>query len=117
MFKLKLFDRNKKELQEGDIVKISDGRRFTFWCQVKYLDDEKVIAPFHTFSFHSFVKVNEVPANATKSTEERYNIWYVYDEDAEADKEANLFEKYLSDWRVCEHLIDGRCFDIEKTDN
>lgn len=114
MFILKLFDRNKKELNEGDFVKISDGRRFTFFCEVKYLPDEKVIAPFHTFSFHSFVKVDAIPDNAIASTEERYRIWYVYDEDAEEDKEANLFEKYLSDWRVCEHLIDKRCYNIER---
>ena len=116
MFTLKLFDRKKQPLKEGDIVKISDSRQFTFFCEVKYLPKEKVITPFHTFSFHSFEKIDAVPQNAIKSTEERYNIWYVYEENAEEDKAANLFESFLTDWRVCERLIDSRCFDIEKTE-
>jgi hypothetical protein len=112
MFTLKLFDRKGQELRMGDIVKISDGRRFNFWAEVKYLEKEKAITPFHTFSFHSFEKVDSVPANAVKSTEERYNIWYVYTEDAEEDYNASAYENYLTEWRHCENLID-RCFKIE----
>lgn len=117
MFILKLYDRKGKELKLGDIVKISDGKSFNFFCEVKYLEKEKVIAPFHTFSFHSFEKIDKVPANAVKSTEERYNIWYVYQDDAETDPEAEKFEKYLMDWRSCEHMLDRRCFRIELIKN
>jgi hypothetical protein len=112
MFILKLYDRKGRELNTGDIVKISNGKYFTFWAEVKYLQKEKVITPFHTFSFHSFEKVDKVPENATKSTEDRYNIWYVYQDEAEEDKEANKFEQYLMDWRICEHLLDDKCFRI-----
>jgi hypothetical protein len=117
MFTLKLYDRRGKELHQGDIVAVSDGKRFTFYCEVKYLEKEKVIAPFHTFSFHSFEKVAAVPANAVESTEERYKIWYVYNEEATADEAAERAERYLMDWRTCEHLLADRCFRIEPDQN
>lgn len=113
MFILKLFDRKGVELHLGDIVKISDGKRFTFFCEVKFLEKENAITPFHTFSFHSVEKVDSVPPEAIKSTEERYNIWYQYLEEAENDPRPYLFEKYLMDWRQCEHLINNRCYQIE----
>ena len=116
MFTLILTDRNGTPLNEGDIVRISNAERFTFYAEVKYLEKEKAIAPFHTFSFHSFEKVDSVPDKAKLSTEERYKIWYVYDESADADDNAKAHEGYLIDWRTCEHLIDGgkKCFHIEK---
>lgn len=114
MFTLKLQDRKGNVLNEGDIVRISNGEIFNFFAEVKYLEKEKAITPFHTFSFHSFEKVSEVPDNATKSTETRYNIWYVANEHASADNCAEEHERYLLDWRECEHLIEKRCFFIEK---
>lgn len=114
MFKLKIYDRKGIELKEGDIVKISDGRRFTFYCEVKYLEKEMIITPFHTFSFHSVEKVNEVPVHAIKSTEERYSIWYVDHDVAEADNNRESFEKYLSDWRCCEYTLKERMYRIER---
>ena len=114
MFILKLQDRKCNELKEGDIVKISDGKSFTFFAEVKYLEREGVITPFHTFSFHSFEKVDKVPDNAIKSTEERYDIWYLYREEAEEDKEAEDFEKYLMSWLECEHHLEKRSWKIQK---
>lgn len=114
MFTLQIFDRIGNELKIGDIVKISDGRRFTFFSEVKYLEKEQAIAPFHTFSFHSFEKVDRVPANAKESTETRYKIWYMVRREAEEDAHADVAEKYLMDWRVCEHLLQQRCFRIVK---
>lgn len=114
MFTLKLYDRKGAELKEGDIVKVSDGRRFSFFAEVKWLEKEQAIAPFHNFSFHSFDKVKSIPENAVKSTEERYNIWYVYDEFAELDEESNDFSQYLMSWRECESMLKDRCFRIEK---
>lgn len=114
MFTLKLYDRKGQELKEGDIVKISNGKGFNFFSEVKYLEKEKAIAPFHTFSFHSFEKIDKVPENATQSIEERYKIWYVYNDEAETDNSAKEYEKYLTDWRCCEHLLAKRCFRIEK---
>lgn len=108
MFKLKLLDRNGNTLKIGDIVKISNGKEFTFYAEVKYLEKEKVITPFHTFSFHSFEKVDKVPEHAVKSTEERYDIWVTHD--TEVDNSAA--EKYLMSWRECEHLLES-CFKIE----
>lgn len=114
MFTLTLHDRNGTELNLGDIVKISDGKHFVFFAEVKYLDKEKVITPFHTFTFHSFVKVDKVPAKAIKSTEERYDIWFMPDEDEE-DTDAASFETYLNDWRLCEHKLQNRCWRITKS--
>lgn len=112
MFTLKLYDRKGTELKIGDIVKISDGDLFIFFCEIKYLEKEQVIAPFHTFSFHSFEKVTKVPKGATKSSEERYNIWYQYRDGAEVDDKAKDFKDYLMSWRECEHLINNRCYRI-----
>lgn len=112
MFTLKLYDRKGKELNLGDIVKVSDGRAFQFFARVTWLESEQAIAPFHTFSFSSFEKVNSLPEGAVKSREERYDIWYVPQELAEADTEADQFERYLLDWRACEHHLEKRCWRI-----
>lgn len=114
MFKLKLCDREGTILKEKDIVKISDGRFFNFFSEVKYLENEQAIAPFHTFAFHSIVKVDSIPDTAKKGNEDRYNIWY--DVDPEVDKCAELHEKYFLDWRDCERLINNKAFIIEKED-
>lgn len=114
MFILKLYDRNGRELNIGDLVKISDHRsQFSFFCEVKWLEDEKVITPFHTFSFHSFEKIDKVPENAIKSTEERYNIWYLYEDQAEHDTERASFDNYLMSWRECEHHLEKRSWRID----
>lgn len=114
MFKLKLYDRKGVELKLGDIVSVSDGKMITFFAEVKYLEDEQVITPFHTFSFHSFEKIDKVPDNARKSNEERYNIWYIYHDEADEDKAAELANNYLMSWRECEHLLAKRVFRIEQ---
>jgi len=113
MFKLKLYDRIGNELQIGDIVKVSDGKNIIFYSEVKYLEKEQVITPFHTFSFHSFEKVDKLPDNAIKCTEERYNIWFTHSVEADSEAAAEAANKYLIDWRVCEHLLETRCFRIE----
>lgn len=112
MFKLSLYDRNGIELSEGDIVRVSNGRQFTFYSEVKYLPDERAIAPFHTFSFHSFEKVERVPENAIESTEDRYKIWWLAE--SEDDPNPELAEKYLIDWRQCEHLLEKKVYQIQK---
>ena len=114
MFTLKLFDRKGNELKEGDFVKISNGKEFTFFAEVKYIESEGIITPFHTFSFHSFEKVDKIPDEAKKSTEERYDIWYMYSDDAEQDEKAPDFEKYLMSWRECEHHLEKRSWAIVK---
>ena len=111
MFILKLQDRKGMILNEGDIVKISDGKSFNFYSEIKYLEQEKAIAPFHTFSFHSFEKVDVVSENAVLSTEKRYKIWFM--QNPEIDNSPQDGEKYLIDWRACEHLLNQRCFLIE----
>jgi hypothetical protein len=112
MFTLELYDRKGVKLELGDIVKVSDGRDFHFFAEVKYLESEQCITPFHTytFSFHSFEKVDFVPENAIKSTEERYNIWYL--ENPEIDNYKELAEGYLIEWRQCERLLDKKVFRI-----
>jgi len=114
MFILKLHDRKGNELKEGDIVKISNGYEFTFFAEVKYIESEGIITPFHTFSFHSFEKVESIPITAIKSKEERYNIWYLYKNETEKDKEFANFEKYLMSWRQCEHHLGQRSWAIVK---
>ena len=113
MFLLTLMDRNGTPLNMGDIVKVCNSRgEFTFYSEVKYLEKEKKIAPFHTFSFHSFEKVDKVPDHCTKSTEERYQIWYTNNPESESKEIHDMFEKYLIDWRCCEHLIENSCFSL-----
>jgi hypothetical protein len=111
MFKLSLYDSFGNKLKQGDIVQVLTGRpeTLTFYAEVKYLKDENIITPFHTFSFHSFKKVNKLPDNVKKSTEKRYNIWFEYHD----VKKIETAEKYLIDWRKCEHLLKNRCFRIE----
>ena len=114
MFTLKLYDRNGVELKEGDIVAISNGICFKFYAEVKYLEQEAIIIPFNTFTFHSFVKVDNVPKEAILSTEDRYKIWYIFDNDALPDENAKVFKNYLMDWRGCESRLNNRCFRISK---
>jgi len=113
MFKLKLYDRIGNELQPGNIVKVSDGKNITFYAEVKYLEKEQVITPFHTFSFHSFEKVDKVPEDAIKCTEERYNIWFTHSGEVDPSDAVEAANKYLIDWRQCEHLLETRCFRIQ----
>jgi hypothetical protein len=113
MFILELCDRKGNALNIGDVVKISNGSRIQFYAEVKYLEDRKAITPFHTFSFHSFEKIDTLPDTVVKSSEERYNIWYDKDplnDDEQVVKEA---EKYLMDWRQCEHLLEHKCYRIQ----
>jgi hypothetical protein len=117
MFELKLYDRLGQELHEGDLVMISNKGYFNFYSEVKFLKDEMIIAPFHTFCFHSFVKVGKVPEDAILSTEKRYKIWYLNDEDAKKDSNHSDFERYLTSWRECEFHLDQKSFRIEKTDS
>lgn len=112
MFELELYDRKGNKLKIGDIVKISNGRDFTFFAEVKYLKKEQQIAPFHTFSFHSFEKINKLPDNVVLSTEKRYKIWFL--QNPEQDYDAFEYgQQYLIDWRQCEHLLEQRCFRIK----
>lgn len=113
MFILRLYDRKGVELHLGDTVKVSDGKGFDFFAEVKYLKDEGAITPFHTFCFHSVEKIDKLPKNAKKSTETRYNIWYLSG-DPENDSNAKDFEGYLSDWQDCERQIDSQMWRIEK---
>lgn len=102
MWKLRLFDRNGMELNEGDIVRISGDREIQFYSEVKYLGGG-AIAPFSTFSFHSVEKVDNLPLHAVKCSEERYNIWYINPPDN--DDLSGQHEQYLLNWRECEHLL------------
>ena len=114
MFTLKLYDRKGIELNLGDIVKISDGRWIEFFAEITYLEKDKCIAPFHTFSFHSFEKVDKVPENALRATEERYNVYYLINK--EEDYEAKNYESYLTEWRSCEHLLEKGYYRIIKAE-
>lgn len=111
MFTLTIHDRKGTLLKQGDIVKISERGYFQFFSEVKWLEKEQVLAPFHTFCFSSFEKVNSVPKEARKSSEERYNIWYL--DEKEKDPESETFEKYLMGWRECEHMLKERCYRIK----
>jgi hypothetical protein len=112
-FLLTLMDRKGNVLNMGDIVKVANQRgEFTFYSEVKFLEAEKKIAPFHTFSFHSFEKVDSVPKHATLSTEDRYKIWYTHNPESESTEIHEIFNKYLTDWRACEHLLEQSCFTL-----
>jgi hypothetical protein len=114
---LTIHDRKGNELKFGDIVKVSCRDRganyFTFFAEVKYLEKEQCITPFHTFAFHSCEKVDKVPDNAVESSSEgRYKIWYQQGEDAEQDPEPEKYDRYLMEWRECEHLLEEKIFRI-----
>lgn len=112
MFTLKLYDRLGTELKIGDIVKISDGHKFSFYSEIKYLASEECIAPFHTFCFHSFEKVDKLPENAVLSTiETRYKCWYI--NNPTSDDNAAQFSHYLTEWRQCERLLEQRTYRIQ----
>jgi hypothetical protein len=114
MFILKLQDRNGAELNIGDIVKVSNGKNFQFYCEVKYLEDEQSITPFHTFSFHSFEKVDKIPENAIKTDEERYGIWYVNSPETDPIEHKEKVSNYLIEWRALECLLSKGIYRIEK---
>ena len=119
MFILKLQDRNGAELKEGDLVRIEDGYgQITFFCEVKYLEEEKAIAPFHTFAFHSIEKTDSLPPEAEPmNMEGRYKAWYLRSNDD--DNEENNFkahDKYLTSWRECEYQLNNRAFHIVRAD-
>lgn len=113
MFTLELLDINGVVLQEGDIVKVINGRGsdYTFFSEVKYLEKENAIAPFHTFCFHSFEKVDKLPEGVVESNEERYKIWY---HGGMPQKGIDGISKYLADWRACERAIDKGTFKITR---
>lgn len=111
-FKLILYDRKGNILNEGDIVRVyRTPSEYHFYAEVKYLPEEKMIAPFHTFSFHSFEKVDKLPENAIQSTNEKYNIWYL--DIPEQSDNTEHHESYLRSWRECEHCMENGCYRIE----
>lgn len=113
MFILKLYDRLGTELKEGDFVKVSNGKSMTFFAEVKYIESEGIITPFHTFSFHSFEKVDKLPDNAIKCDEDRYEIYYMNNE--EEDNNASDYQNYLLTWKECEYHIEKRSWSIAKS--
>lgn len=113
-YTLHLFDRDGRELNEGDFVKISDGSRIQFYAEVKYLDKENSIAPFHTFSFHSMIKVDKLPEGLVKADEERYEVWHNAEPDDDETVNSASVKQYLMDWRACEHSLHERMFRISK---
>jgi uncharacterized protein YrzB (UPF0473 family) len=114
MLILTIHDRKGTELKFGDIVRIdsySCGNHYSFYSEVKYLEAEQSIAPFHTFAFHSVEKVDKVPDTATKSTEERYDVWFECVE-SEESPDVSRYERYLMEWRECEHLLSEKIFRV-----
>ena len=111
MFIFELYDSLGEMLSEGDIVRVIGNYGVRFYSEVKYLDDEQVIAPFHTFSYHRFEKVHQVPDGCTESdTEERYKIWI----ESDPDKLKSNTDEYLASWRVCEHNLERRIYRISR---
>ena len=112
MFKLILKDSKGTPLKEGDLVRLT-GRIDSpvFYCEVTFLEEEKRIVPFHSFSFNHIERVDKLPSDAIPLKEERYKA---YMSPSENVHDKNYIDNYLMDWRVCEHRINERCFDIER---
>jgi hypothetical protein len=102
MFTVKLFDINNQELKIGDLVKIRTGRKSIFYCKIKFIA-EGILAPFHTFSFMTIEKVDSIPDNAIPAKEDRYNVWFLADDDEQTD----ITNEYLLSWRQCETLLNS----------
>lgn len=102
MFILELYDRKGQKLALGDIVKVSNSRAFNFYVRLTYLPGEGIIAPFHTFSYSSVEKVDQLPCDAIKANDERYDVWHI---PGEEDPEGEHFRDYLLSWRQCEHHL------------
>ena len=115
MFTFKLKDRKGQELNFGDVVAILDGDRFTFYCEVKYLAEKKVITPLHTFSFHSVEKIEKLPDEAVLLDEKEYKCWYV--PDGIQDASAADYKDYLMSWREGERFLDKSCFEVTPINN
>lgn len=114
-FILKIYDRKGTELHEGDIVRVFTGRQINghFYSEVKWLEKEQTLTPFHTFSLHSVEKVDKLPDNVVEGKETRYKIWMDHDaqEDASGKEE---FDQYFWDWKACEHQLDKKFYRIER---
>ena len=110
MYELKLYDRKGVELKEGDLLAISDGLRFNFYAELKFIENGQILAPFHTFSFHSFQKVDSLPDHAVKTKESRYNCWYTHF--PELDVEPEEYEDYRLQWVECERQLEKGLFKI-----
>lgn len=112
MFKLSLHDHHGNELKLGDIVRVNTGNSYPshFYARVTWIKDKQIIAPFSTFSFHSFERVDDLPEGAIKSTEDSYDIWYLPDNDEETSPE--IFKDYLMSWRDLEYNLNSRCYRI-----
>jgi hypothetical protein len=113
---LTIHDKNGTELKFGDIVKIevnTSGSHYTFYSEVKYLPESKSIAPFHTFAFHGFEKVDKLPDNVDQLEEPRYRCWmHKHDESEDDAPQKEAYSKYLMEWRECEHLLAEKIFQI-----
>lgn len=114
MFEITFHDRNGTELKEGDIVALSDGRSINFYCEVKWIEAEQIMAPWHTFSFHSVEKIDKLPDGVTLSDETRYKCWF--HNSPLDDSDSKPFNNYLMEWRTCEREIDKRVFRIKRID-
>lgn len=114
MFHLKIKDREGTPLKIGDIVEVSDGKRINFLCRVEWMGKERMLSPFHTFSFHSVRKIGDslacIPDGAVQCDEPRFMCWYL--ENPEADTKAQDHPHYLMEWRKCERLLES-CYEIE----
>jgi len=108
---LELKDRIGNILNEGDIVAISDQREIQFYSEVKYLPEKKCIAPFHTFSFHSFIKMDSLPEGAEELDTESngYRIWVG---PKKKDDFKQTIKDYLLSWRECERIMGDSMFSI-----
>ncbi len=62
-------------------------------------------------------KVDNVPDHAIQCSEERYKIWYTHLPDVTSAEARQYAEKYLMDWRQCEHLLEEKCFRIKLEEN
>lgn len=110
MFRLRFYDCDGIEVTEGDIVQIFAKNEIIFYSEVKYLEDEQVIVPFHNFAWYRFKKVDSIPLFAIKSDETRFQLWY----NPDADHNYKASQELLWSWKDCEVLLEKRCWRITK---
>jgi hypothetical protein len=66
--------------------------------------------PFSVFSFHSIIKVKDLPPDAVECNSDGFNYWHSKKD--LPDDGVETVKKYLTSWLECERFLENSCFDV-----